>query len=60
MARTTTAAAFVRRNMPLGLGGTLSAQDAVDVAAFFTQQPRPDFPARVNDWPKGGRPADAR
>jgi thiosulfate dehydrogenase len=60
MARTSTAAAFIRRNMPLGLGGTLSQQDAVDVAAFITQQPRPDFPARVDDWPKGGRPADAR
>lgn len=60
MARTSTAAAFVRHNMPLGLAGTLSQQDSVDVAAYFTQQPRPDFPARVNDWPKGGKPADAR
>ena len=60
MARLYTAAAFVRHNMPLGQGGTLSAQDAVDVAAYFTRQPRPDFPARIKDWPKGGRPADAR
>jgi thiosulfate dehydrogenase len=60
MARTSTAAGFVRHNMPLGLAGTLSQQDSVDVAAYFTQQPRPDFPARINDWPKGGKPADAR
>lgn len=60
MARMFTAAAFVKHNMPLGQGGTLSAQDAVDVAAYFTQQPRPDFPGRVNDWPKGDKPADAR
>lgn len=60
MARMFTAAAFVKHNMPLGQGGTLSAQEAVDVAAYFTQQPRPDFAARVNDWPKGDRPKDAR
>ncbi|MDF3835990.1 c-type cytochrome [Cupriavidus basilensis] len=60
MARMYTAAAFVKHNMPLGQGGTLSAQDAVDVAAFFTEQPRPDFPGRAKDWPKGDRPKDAR
>lgn len=56
MARLYTAAAFVKHNMPLGQGGTLSAQDAVDVAADFTQKPRPDYAAWVKDWPKGGPP----
>lgn len=60
MARMYTAAAFVKHNMPLGQGGTLTAQEAVDVAAFFTQQPRPDYAARTKDWPKGDRPKDAR
>lgn len=67
MARTYTAAAFVKRNMPIGfhsgfpLGqGGLSDQDAVDVAEYFTHMPRPDFAAKVNDWPKDKRPADAR
>jgi len=60
MARMYTAAAFVKHNMPLGQGGTLSAQDAVDVAAYFTEQPRPDYAARVKDWPKGDKPKDAR
>ncbi len=60
MARMYTAAAFVKHNMPLGQGGTLSAQDSVDVAAYFTQQPRPDYAARAKDWPKGDRPKDAR
>jgi thiosulfate dehydrogenase len=67
MARTYTAAAFVKRNMPIGfhekfpLGqGGLSDQDAVDVAEFFSHQPRPDFAGKVNDWPKGKKPADAR
>lgn len=67
MARTYTAAAFVQRNMPIGfhekfpLGqGGLSVQDAVDVAEYFTHQPRPDFPDKVKDWPNDKKPADAR
>ncbi len=67
MARPYTAAAFVKRNMPIGfhekfpLGqGGLSDQEAVDVAAYFSGQPRPDFPDKVKDWPNGGKPADAR
>jgi len=60
MARLDTAAAFVKANMPFGQGGTLSDQEAFDIAAFFTRQPRPDFPAKSKDWPKGGKPADAR
>lgn len=60
MARLETAAAFVKANMPLGQGGTLSDQEAYDIAAYFTRQPRPDFPGKSLDWPKGGKPADAR
>ncbi|WP_353193605.1 c-type cytochrome [Pandoraea pnomenusa] len=67
MARTYTAAAFVKRNMPiafhgrfpLGQGG-LTDQEAVDVAEYFTHQPRPDFAGKANDWPKDKKPADAR
>ncbi|NHV31689.1 c-type cytochrome [Burkholderia sp. D-99] len=67
MARLYTAAAFVKQNMaigshnrfPLGQGG-LSDQDAVDVAAWFTTRPRPDFPDKIHDWPNGGKPRDAR
>jgi thiosulfate dehydrogenase len=43
MARIETAASFVRFKMPMGRGGTLSVQEAYDVAAFFTQQPRPAY-----------------
>ncbi len=67
MARTYTAAAFVKRNMPIGfreqfpLGqGGLSDQEAVDVAEYFSHMPRPDFPAKVKDWPKDRKPGDAR
>lgn len=67
MARTYTAAAFVKRNMPIGMHekfplgqGGLSDQEAVDVAEYFAHQPRPDFAAKVKDWPKDPKPADAR
>lgn len=68
MARTYKAAQFVKWAMPpamhmsgrLGQGGVLSDQDAVDVAEYFTHMPRPDFPGKVNDWPNGNRPKDAR
>ncbi|SUB00642.1 Alcohol dehydrogenase cytochrome c subunit precursor [Pannonibacter phragmitetus] len=67
MARTYTAAAFVKRNMPIGfhekfpLGqGGLSDQEALDVAEFFSHKPRPDFPGKEKDWPNGGKPKDAR
>ena len=60
MARLYTAAGFVKHNMPLGAGGTLSDDEAWDIAAYFAYQPRPDLPGKENDWPKGGKPADAR
>jgi thiosulfate dehydrogenase len=67
MARTYTAAAFVKRNMPIAthekfpLGqGELSDQEAIDVADYFTHMDRPDFPGKVKDWPKDPRPKDAR
>jgi len=59
MARVSTAAAFIKSNMPRGWGWTLSDDDAFDVAAYVNAQPRPDFPGKVNDWPNGGKPADA-
>jgi len=60
MARTFTAAAFVKHNMPLGQGGTLSDQDTLDVAEYFTHLPRPVYKFKAKDWPKGDQPNDAR
>ncbi len=60
MARVSIAAAFVQAKMPLGNGGTLTDQEAFDIAAYFTAQPRPIFAAAAKDWPKGERPVDAR
>jgi len=59
MARVSVAAAFIKSNMPRTWGWSLSDDDAYDVAAYINAQPRPDFPGKANDWPKGGKPADA-
>ena len=59
MARVTVAAAFIKSNMPRGWGWSLTDSDAYDVASYVNSQPRPDFPAKVHDWPKGGKPADS-
>ncbi|HEU5358494.1 MAG TPA: c-type cytochrome [Gemmatimonadales bacterium] len=58
MARPSTAAAFIRANMPFNAPGTLTDQQAFDVAAYVTGQRRPDFPAKIDDWPLGDPPAD--
>jgi len=47
------------RSFNIGAGmARLSNADAVDVAAYFTRKPRPDFPAKSRDWPKGDKPSD--
>lgn len=58
LARVGLAAAFIKANMPLGQGGTLTDEDAYNLAAFINSQPRPDFARKAADWPKGGKPAD--
>ncbi|WP_372762677.1 c-type cytochrome [Pseudoalteromonas sp.] len=60
MARTYTAAAFIKGNMPLGQEGILTDQQAVDIAYYFSHLARPVFAAKANDWPEGGAPKDAR
>ena len=44
MHRVNTAAAFIRANMPLGKGGSLSVQDAWDVAYYINSHERPQDP----------------
>lgn len=60
MARLHKAASFIKWNMPFGQGGSLTDQEAYDIAAYFTVQERPDFTDKHKDWPKGGKPDDAR
>jgi thiosulfate dehydrogenase len=58
MARIERAAAFIYFNMPQTAPGTLTAQEAFDLAAYVNGQPRPDSPAKELDWPVGGNPSD--
>jgi len=58
MARIRTAAAFIKENMPFDLPGTLTDQQAFDVAAYVSGHPRPDFPEKMHDWPNGDAPPD--
>ena len=59
MARISVAAAFIKANMPRGWGWTVTDDEAFDVAAYVNTQPRPDYPDKIHDWPKGSKPADA-
>lgn len=49
MHRINTAAEFIHANMPLGRGGSLSVQEAWDVAAYINSQPRPQDPRFQGD-----------
>lgn len=60
MARLDTAAAFVRHNMPLGQAESLTIWETYDIAAYFTENARADFAGKGSDWPRGGKPRDAR
>ena len=58
MARLHTAAAFTRWNMPFDRPGSLTDQQAYDVAAFVLSRPRPDTPGKADDYPNGDPPED--
>jgi thiosulfate dehydrogenase len=58
MARLRTIASFVRHMMPFDQPGTLTDQDAFDVAAYVNSRPRPDFAGKEHDWPNGDPPPD--
>lgn len=58
MAREERAAAFIQRFMPQTAPGTLTDQEAYDLSAYINSKPRPDSPAKENDWPEGGAPVD--
>jgi thiosulfate dehydrogenase len=58
MARIRSAAAFIHQLMPRDHPGTLTPQQAFDVATYINTRPRPDFPEKEGDWPHGGTPPD--
>jgi thiosulfate dehydrogenase len=53
MARLRTAAQFIKQAMPQNAPGTLTNQEAFDLAALVTKRPRPDYPGKEFDWPHG-------
>ena len=59
MARVNTAAAFIKSAMPQTAPGSLTPQQAYDLAAYINSQPRPDFARKEFDWPHGDAPRDA-
>ena len=59
MARMRSAASFIRDNMPFDRPGSLTDQEALNIASFVVVQPRPDFPGKELDWPNGDPPPDA-
>ena len=58
MARYRMAAGFIHRNMPYDAPGTLTDQQALDVAAYIDSRPRRDYTGKESDWPNGGSPPD--
>jgi thiosulfate dehydrogenase len=58
MAREERAASFIRHFMPRDAPGSLTDQQAFDLAAFVNSHARPDSPGKERDWPKGGAPSD--
>jgi thiosulfate dehydrogenase len=58
MARIRSAAAFIHQLMPRDRPGTLTPQQAFDVATYINTRPRPDFRGKERDWPHGGAPPD--
>jgi len=58
MARVERAASFISHNMPQDMPGTLTPQEAFDLAAFVNSHGRPDSPGKENDYPAGGVPKD--
>jgi cytochrome c len=44
--------------MPNDHPGTLTDQQAYDLAAYILSKPRPDLPGKADDWPQGNAPYD--
>ena len=58
MARVRNAAYFIKVAMPQTAPGTLTDQEAFDLATYINTRPRPDFAGKELDWPMGNPPPD--
>ena len=59
VARTYTLAGFLRHAMPYTAPGTLTDEEAQQIAAWLTSRPRPSFPAKARDYLVEPLPKDA-
>ena len=58
-ARVYTLAGIIRYEMPYLDPGSLSDEQAQEIAAFITSKPRPAYAGKANDYPTVGPPIDA-
>lgn len=58
MSRLTKAAGYLQNNMPKGQEGTLTDQEAADLAAYMLQFDRPEWDGHDDDFPEGDGPTD--
>lgn len=58
MNRLSDAAGFIKSNMPKHDPGTLTDQEAADLAAYILGQDRPEWRGHDQDWEDGNRPPD--
>ena len=58
-ARVYTLAGIIRYTMPYVTPGSLTDEEAQQIAAFITSKPRPAFPFKDRDYPKDPVPVDA-
>jgi thiosulfate dehydrogenase len=58
-ARVYTLAGIIRYSMPYLNPGSLTDQEAQEIAAFITSQPRPVYPFKARDYVSGKVPVDA-
>jgi thiosulfate dehydrogenase len=58
-ARVYTLAGIIRYTMPYVTPGSLTDEEAQQIAAFITSKPRPAFPFKDRDYPKDPLPPDA-
>lgn len=58
IARMSKMAGYIQAYMPVGSPGTLTEQEAADLAAFILSQDRPEWGKHDTDWPNGGKPSD--
>ena len=49
---------YIQKNMPKDDAGSLTDQEAIDLAAFLLSKERPEWKGHDSDWPHGGKPTD--